>query len=135
MWNERSPGARTTTRDFSKRYCWMLPPSGVPTASKSSSMYLPNRELLSLRSVLALPNASRIGFDSMSLVLIRSASAVPLETCAMYRMKILDASVLPAPDSPVITTHWFVRDDSSERNVSSASANTCGGTSYMNRPR
>lgn len=37
----------------------MRPPAGVPSRSNWISMYLPKRELLSLRSVLALPNAVR----------------------------------------------------------------------------
>ena len=44
------------------------------------------------------------------------------EMYAMYCMKIFDASVLPAPDSPVMSTHWFSLLDISSRYVSSASA-------------
>eukprot|EP01139_Manchomonas_bermudensis_P025012 Amastigsp_a844096_6.p4 type:complete len:105 gc:universal Amastigsp_a844096_6:472-786(+) len=96
------------TRDFSSRYCEMRPPTGAPARSNWSSMYLPKRELLSLRSVFALPNASRTGFDSRRRSCMPAPSETAREMCAMYRMKIFDASVLPAPDSPVMMTHWFV---------------------------
>jgi hypothetical protein len=35
-----------------------------------------------------------------------STLAEPFATAAMKFMKIFDASVLPAPDSPEMITHW-----------------------------
>lgn len=50
-------------RDFSSRKFVIIPPTGSCLKSNSISIYFPNRELLSLRFVLALPNVSRIVFD------------------------------------------------------------------------
>ena len=66
-------------------------------------------ELL-LRSVLAQPKLSNSGFvaSTMSLMSPMSRSlASPVETAAMYCMMRLAASVLPAPLSPEMMTHWF----------------------------
>lgn len=46
------------TRDFSSRYCSILAPSMAPRLLKWMSMYFPKRLELSLRMVLAFPNAS-----------------------------------------------------------------------------
>lgn len=47
------------TLDFSSRYCSILAPSMAPRMLKWMSMYFPKRDELSLRMVLALPNAER----------------------------------------------------------------------------
>lgn len=46
------------TRDFSSRYCSILAPSMAPRLLKWMSMYFPKRLELSLRMVLAFPNAA-----------------------------------------------------------------------------
>lgn len=46
------------TRDFSSRYCSILAPSMAPRLLKWMSTYLPKRLELSLRMVLAFPNAA-----------------------------------------------------------------------------
>lgn len=46
------------TRDFSSRYCSILAPSMAPRLLKWISMYFPKRLELSLRMVLAFPNAT-----------------------------------------------------------------------------
>ena len=53
----------TQTRDFSSKYCSRPAPMILPLGSKCSWMNFPNRLELSLSAVLALPNASRIGFN------------------------------------------------------------------------
>lgn len=47
------------TRDFSSRYCSILAPSMAPRLLKWMSMYLPKRDELSLRIVLAFPKAGK----------------------------------------------------------------------------
>ena len=49
------------TRDFSSRYCSILAPSMAPRLLKWMSMYFPKRLELSLRMVLAFPNAASVG--------------------------------------------------------------------------
>uniref|UniRef100_A0A2M4DC77 Putative secreted protein n=1 Tax=Anopheles darlingi TaxID=43151 RepID=A0A2M4DC77_ANODA len=60
-------------------------------------MNLPKRELLLLRVVLALPNASRMGFASRIFCSIGPAVAL-VSHRNLSRYLVL--SVLPAPDSP-----------------------------------
>ena len=60
MWYDRSPGSRLTTRVFSSRYVWMMAPLIWPARPKMTSIHLPYRDELSLRTVRALPNDSRI---------------------------------------------------------------------------
>lgn len=80
------------------------------------SMYLPKREELSLRVVLALPKASMMGLvaricSSVSLI----ESILPLRLpglsgdsrVAKYLIMYLALTVLPAPDSPETTMVWF----------------------------
>lgn len=62
-----------------------------------TSMNLPNRELLLLRVVFALPNASRMGLASRILASIGPAACIEWHR---YLSKYLVDSVLPAPDSP-----------------------------------
>ena len=64
----------------------MWPPMGSPLKSKLISMYLPNREELSLRLVLALPKASKMSLDCNKTFLARSISFWPdtFVTAAMY---------------------------------------------------
>lgn len=49
-----------TMRDFSSRYCSIFAPWMIPLVLKWTSMYLPKRLELSLRLVLALPNAAQV---------------------------------------------------------------------------
>lgn len=55
-------------------------------------------------------------------------------TAAMYFMMILDASVLPAPDSPEIIMHVSRLRCLIARYAASAMANRCGGFSNSSRP-
>ena len=84
-------------------------PSIAPSTLKSMSMSLPNRELLSLRPVFALPKDSKIGFTrrmrSSTPTPVRDPSPDPAArpvpaTPARYLMAIFVVSVLSAPDSP-----------------------------------
>lgn len=72
-------------------------------------MYFPNRLELSLRTVLALPNASRMGLDSRTCCSIVPSSVDPvlLPRMARYFMMILHVSVFPAPDSPLTRMDFF----------------------------
>lgn len=73
------------------------------TTCQSTCMYFPKRLELSLRTVLAFPKASRIGFDSNTCCSMVPSSVEPvlLPRIARYFMMILHVSVLPAPDSPL----------------------------------
>ena len=60
----------------------MAAPASLPLSLNSSWMYLPNRLELSLRTVRALPKASRMGFDLRTLFsivpsLLPSPAALP----------------------------------------------------------
>tara|TARA_B110001452_G_scaffold241968_1_gene224471 strand:- start:523 stop:876 length:354 start_codon:yes stop_codon:yes gene_type:complete len=78
-----------------RRRAWIL-----ALWSNSSIRNFPKRELLSLRSVLAQPKASVIGCEPW----MRSSSSFgPFETNRRYCSKKRALSVLPAPDSPLIT--------------------------------
>ena len=96
-------------------------------------MYLPNRDELSFRLVLALPKASRIAFDLSNMFLTRSTSDRPLAlvVAAIYFMMIFEVSVLPAPDSPEMTMHESVPFRFIVRYAASASAKMCGDRSYI----
>lgn len=76
---------------------------GPAHTSVHTWMYLPKRLELSLRTVRAFPNASRIGLDSSTCCSIVPSSVDPvlLPRMARYFMMILHVSVLPAPDSPL----------------------------------
>jgi len=84
-------------------------------------MNLPNRELLLFLKVFAFPNASRRGLESrtcFSMVAFASFEALKffwrrrsssgpsklVQALARYERISLVASVLPAPDSPVMIT-------------------------------
>ena len=51
-----------TTRECSKRYTDSRAPETIPAVVNVTSRYFPKREELSLMPVLALPNASMMGF-------------------------------------------------------------------------
>lgn len=115
------------TRDFSSRYCSILAPSMAPRLSKWISMYFPKRLELSLRMVLAFPNASgwgeghgpgqhppspqpplralalpsRMGVASSTCCSIHECC--PLTAARNCRISLV-LSVFPAPDSPLHTT-------------------------------
>jgi len=86
---------------------------------KEISMNFPNLEELSFLRVRALPNDSRRGFDEstrssrdvMFLPSFSSCSLTGVATCLVIRAKyciiIFVASVLPAPDSPLIIMLWL----------------------------
>mmetsp|Transcript_26578 Transcript_26578/g.84251 ORF Transcript_26578/g.84251 Transcript_26578/m.84251 type:complete len:211 (+) Transcript_26578:656-1288(+) len=137
-------------RDFSSRYVSTDAPTslsvGAADASKLILVYLPKRDELWLRTVLALPSDSSTGDDWTMRVLSASAASLapsdrrrPFELICpaakatrqvMYRIRILADSVLPAPDSPDTTTDWFCRavgGSSSARYAASAIAYWCGG--------
>lgn len=63
-------------------------------------MYLPKRLELSLRLVLALPNASSTGLDCRSLSFTVSTCPLWPVASAMNCKTFFDASVFPEPDSP-----------------------------------
>ncbi len=67
---------------------------------------LTKREELSFLVVCAFPNASRTGLDMMSKFLTFSTSLAMGVILAKYLMMIFDASVLPAPLSPISNTVW-----------------------------
>lgn len=58
-------------------------------------------------TVLALPNASRTGFDSNICSFTRCTCLLLPVTAAMYCMMNLELSVLPEPDSPLMMMHWL----------------------------
>jgi len=59
---------------------------------------------ISILVVIVLP--SKIGFDSNNLSLTLSISAELPLTAAIYSIINFEASVLPAPLSPLIIIHW-----------------------------
>ena len=63
----RSPAPISTTRERSSKYVSLLAPTMMPSApSYCTATYLPKRDELSLRMVLALPKASSTGDASRS---------------------------------------------------------------------
>ena len=76
---------------------------------------LTKREELSLRTVLALPNASKTGLvwttwssrDPFFWLAASSLFLVEAPTVAKYAITFFVFSVFPAPDSPVINMDWF----------------------------
>src|SRR3954447_26652051 len=84
--------------------------------SNMISMYFPKREELSFLVVLALPNASMIGFVARiasSVLLMASWPFLTLvlsgdSLVAKYRMMYFALTVFPAPDSPETTIVWFL---------------------------
>ena len=102
----------------------MRQPQIWPRPVKCTSIHLPKREELLLRTVLALPKASSTGFaaSSLSCMLpseLPAASAKNLRQC-------LVASVLPAPDSPEMMMLWSRRSPRRPRYAEAAVWNTCG---------
>ena len=76
-----------------------------------------------MRSVLAQPKASVMGCEpSMRF----SSSSVALETNRRYCSTKRALSVLPAPDSPLITTAWFCLALIMLRWAAEAMAKMCG---------
>jgi hypothetical protein len=127
-------------RDFSSRYFVVCEPQICPDGRNLTFMNLPKRELLSLRTVRALPNASRIGEHELSLWPTRRpsffSSSVPrLQLiCARYFITIFVASVLPAPDSPEMRMHWFELSTIISLYVLCAWAQECGKFLSMMEP-
>jgi len=86
----------------------MFAPTGSPCELKWISRYLPNLDELLFRNVFALPKDSSNGFVASTMSLISWIDELdPLDTLAMYCISRFAASVLPAPDSPEMMTHWF----------------------------
>ena len=64
----RSPAPISTTRERSSKYVSLLAPTMMPSApSYCTATYLPKRDELSLRMVLALPKASSTGDECTSM--------------------------------------------------------------------
>ena len=107
----------------------------VVLASKNTRTNLPNRLLLWLRVVLALPNASITGFDCMMRVDTSSASLPPLPpaTRDRYRSMSLVVSVFPLPLSPQMMMLALARPPLSRTRLSVSSATTkqCGGSAPL----
>eukprot|EP00962_Isochrysis_galbana_P061533 scaffold39323_cov180-Isochrysis_galbana.AAC.1 len=89
----------------------MEPPVSAPAGEKRSDSSLPNREELWLRVVFALPKASSRTLEADSSACSASPTraepprpAAPAEAEMKKERMILADSVLPAPDSPLITT-------------------------------
>ncbi len=88
-------------RDFSSRYGLIIAPRiRRLLVSNMIFTYLPKRLLLWLRSVLALPKASRAGLQATILC---SMPFLPALQPARKEIAIFAVSVFPAPDSPLIT--------------------------------
>ena len=107
------------------------------------SMNFPKRDELSLRTVLALPNVSRIGLDwstccstvrfsSPPLAPAPGEAACPPRKARKFMMSLL-VSVLPAPLSPLISTDWEWPSLHIFRYALSAMAYTCGESSPSGR--
>ena len=91
---------------------------------KCTSIHLPKREELLLRTVLALPKASRMGLADSSLsampaVVEPAASAKNLRHCFV-------ASVLPAPLSPEMMMAWSLRSVRRPKKAAAATWKMCG---------
>src|SRR5687768_10496976 len=103
-------------------------------------MNLPKREELSLRTVLALPNDSKIGEHCCNRLphnALRCASSVAprrAESAAKYFTTIFDASVLPLPDSPETKINCCVPSRASSWYVLCACAQECGRLRSMRSP-
>ena len=83
-----------------------MAPEMQPASSKSTRMNLPKRDEFGFITVVALPNASKTGVESSTVCAIGELS-VPslLARQPRYLRRYLFASVLPAPDSPVMRVH------------------------------
>jgi len=82
-------------------------------------MNLPKRLELLFLVVLAFPNDSRIGLESTNCS--STCECLPLRWARYDTISFVD-SVFPAPDSPLITTHWLALFASMELWASSAMA-------------
>jgi hypothetical protein len=113
MWKERSSWKKAQARAFSSSEVWIVAPRTRPSRSRWICMHLAKREELSLFTVLALPKASSGSFVSMSFSarLGTVDSFLPIR----YASTNFEHSVLPAPDSPQMSTAWFLRSSSSSR--------------------
>jgi len=71
---------------------------------------------LLLRNVLALPNSSKMGVESRmhsdTRTFPTSTTPSPEDRLLRYESTILAVSVLPAPDSPLMTMDWEGGSDS-----------------------
>mmetsp|Transcript_26561 Transcript_26561/g.83075 ORF Transcript_26561/g.83075 Transcript_26561/m.83075 type:complete len:208 (+) Transcript_26561:365-988(+) len=103
-------------------------PLFVRSLRKSTWTNLPKRLLLSLRPVLAFPNASSTGFVAMTLFSMLSSGEPELsaERNERWRKQSLAASVLPAPDSPKTQMDCEPTLSSMLRNARSATRNGDG---------
>ena len=116
----------------------MLPPTIAPVRLNLISVHLPKRDELSLRVVLALPNDSMSGLDlriccSSDSVFSPVASDARPDASARNWSTSFIVSVLPAPDSPEITTAWSRKSASKFAYALSAMAKMCGG--WLREPR
>ena len=103
MWKLRSPLCCVMIRDFSSKYSSIRAHSIWPLLLNWMSMYFPNREELSFRRVRALPNASRIGLDSISCCSMDECC--PEAAARNWSINLVE-TVFPDPDSPLTTTHY-----------------------------
>ena len=86
----------------------MFAPTGSPWALNWISRYLPNRDELLFRNVFALPKDSNSGLVASTMSFISwIEELLPPDTFAIYCIIRFAASVLPAPDSPEMITHWL----------------------------
>ena len=104
---------------------WIVAPTIAQLGENCSEMYFPKRDELWLRCVFAQPNASVRGCDVWMRI---SRSSVALETKRRYCSTKRALSVLPAPDSPLMTTAWFLPSLIKDRCAAAATANMCGGS-------
>ena len=85
-------------------------PQIIERELKCTSIHLPKRDELLLRSVLALPNDSSTGLPAMR----RSCRPSMTDVVALAKNSrhFFVASVLPAPDSPEMMMAWLRRSRS-----------------------
>ena len=136
-----SPAAWTTTRVASSRYVWIDAPRIAPERETWTCVNLPKRLELWLRSVDALPNASRSGFvctsSSPSSMLdfdcpFACESRVTYARCLSTSLHV---SVFPAPDGPDTMIACDSPAATSSRYIRSAMAKMCGGSDPIGRFR
>ena len=94
-----------------------------PVWPKCTSMNLPKRLELLLRSVFALPNASSSGFAWSTFA---STFCSEPATSARYERQCFVASVLPAPLSPEIRIAWSALSSAIALCAAAATWKTCG---------
>ena len=93
---------------------------------KCTSIHLPKRDELLLRTVLALPNASRMGLADSSLASMPAFFSLEPAASAKNCRHFLVASVLPAPDSPEMMMDWLACSLRRPWKAAAAIWNTCG---------